>query len=162
MRLIIFVTLLIVTIGICPAAATAQDTSTPQTLSANDLRKLTENAERGDVNAQYNLGVMYYKGLGVPQDYAESIKWYRRAAEQGDVQSQGTLGAMYGAGQGVPQNFEEAYAWLSLAGAQGNKGAQHLRENTAKELTRTDLLAAQQLSKRYFADYVKKPSDAAP
>jgi TPR repeat protein len=56
----------------------------------------------------------------------------------------------------VPQDYEEAYAWLSLAAAQGNK-AQDLRDNAAQKLTPSALLAAQQLSKRYFADYVKKP-----
>jgi TPR repeat protein len=33
--------------------------------------------------AQWGLGVMYSEGLGVPQDYAEGVKWYRRAANQG-------------------------------------------------------------------------------
>ena len=38
-------------------------------------------AEAGDARAQDNLGVMYSKGDGVPQDYAEAVKWHRRAAE---------------------------------------------------------------------------------
>ena len=28
---------------------------------------------------------MYAKGQGVPQDYAEALKWYRLAAAQGDA-----------------------------------------------------------------------------
>jgi len=40
-------------------------------------------AEQGLPLAQYNLGVMYYNGQGVPKDYAEAAKWYRKAAEQG-------------------------------------------------------------------------------
>ncbi len=35
--------------------------------------------------AQFNLGVMYTNGRGVPQDYAEAMKWYRKAAAQGGV-----------------------------------------------------------------------------
>jgi TPR repeat protein len=61
----------------------------------------------------------------------------------------------------VPQDYEEAYAWSSLAAAQGNK-AQTLRDEIASKLTPSALLAAQQLSKRYFADYVKKPSVGVP
>ena len=34
----------------------------------------------GNAGAQLNLGLMYYNGQGVPQDYAESYKWYRLAA----------------------------------------------------------------------------------
>ena len=40
-------------------------------------------AEQGDARAQYNLGVMYAEGEGVPQDYKAAVQWYRRAAEQG-------------------------------------------------------------------------------
>ena len=34
-------------------------------------------------------------GQGVPQDYAEAVKWYRKAAEQGDVNAQHNIGLMY-------------------------------------------------------------------
>ena len=38
--------------------------------------------------AQYNLGVMYDKGQGVPQNHKTAVKWYRLAAEQGDARAQ--------------------------------------------------------------------------
>jgi TPR repeat protein len=40
-------------------------------------------AEQGNAAAQYNLGMCYYKGLGVRQDYNEAMRWLRKAAEQG-------------------------------------------------------------------------------
>ncbi len=40
-------------------------------------------AEQGDADAQNRVGWMYSKGKGVPQDYAEALKWLRLAAEQG-------------------------------------------------------------------------------
>ena len=42
-------------------------------------------AEQGDARAQYNLGLMYARGDGVPEDDAEAVRWWRLAAEQGDV-----------------------------------------------------------------------------
>jgi len=48
-----------------------------------DIPKL---AERGDAEAQDILGNMYYNGQGVPQDYKEAARWYRKAAEQGDAE----------------------------------------------------------------------------
>ena len=54
-----------------------------------------ERAERGDAGAQYNLGVRYDKGQGVPQDSKEAVKWYRLSAEQGNVDAQFNLGFMY-------------------------------------------------------------------
>ena len=59
-------------------------------------------ADQGDVKAQFNLGVMYQLGQGVPQDYAEAAKWYRLAADQGFAPAQFNLASMYIKGQGVP------------------------------------------------------------
>ena len=42
---------------------------------ATALREWRPLAEQGNAKAQYNLGAMYYSGLGVPQDYAEAVKW---------------------------------------------------------------------------------------
>ncbi len=52
------------------------------------LRELRPLARQGDAIAQYNLGSMYGRGQGVPQDYAETVKWYRKAAEQGHATAQ--------------------------------------------------------------------------
>ena len=51
-------------------------------------------ADQGDASAQYNLGVMYHFGKGVPQNYAEAAKWYRLAADQGNANAQHSLGLM--------------------------------------------------------------------
>ena len=42
---------------------------------------------------------MYARGQGVPQDYAEAVKWYRLAADQGDARAQNNLGVMYANGR---------------------------------------------------------------
>ncbi len=47
------------------------------------LKELRPLAQEGDATSQFNLGVMYHKGYGVPQDYKEAVRWYRLAAEQG-------------------------------------------------------------------------------
>ena len=47
-------------------------------------------AEQGFATAQYNLGIMYANGEGVPQDDAEAVKWSRLAAEQGYASAQFT------------------------------------------------------------------------
>jgi len=81
-------------------------------------------AEQGDASAQYNLGVMYKDGEGVPQDYKTAVKWYRIAAEQGNASAQTLLGAMYGKGQGVIQDYKTAVKWYRLAADQGNVTAE--------------------------------------
>jgi TPR repeat protein len=58
-------------------------------------RAITEEASaRSRMYGQNNLGVMYYGGEGVPQDYAEAVKWYRKAADQGYAPAQAGLGAV--------------------------------------------------------------------
>jgi hypothetical protein len=77
-------------------------------------------AEQGDAIAQSHLGVLYFLGLEVPQDYQEAVKWYRLSAEQGNAFAQSNLGFMYFMGGGVPQDFKEAFKWSRLAAEQGN------------------------------------------
>ena len=45
-------------------------------------------AEAGNATAQYNLGLLYDKGQGVPQDDQEALRWWRKAAEQGLAEAQ--------------------------------------------------------------------------
>ena len=47
------------------------------------MREYRKAAEQGDAAAQYNLGLMYANGRGVPQDYVEAHKWLNLAATQG-------------------------------------------------------------------------------
>lgn len=54
---------------------------------------------------------MYTYGHGVPQDYKEAAKWFRKAADQGNSSAQIYLGDMYSNGKGVPQDFKEAANW---------------------------------------------------
>jgi TPR repeat protein len=89
------------------------------------MRLIRPLAEQGNVEAQFNLGVMYAQGKGVPQDYAQAAAWYRKAADQSDVRAQNNLGLMYDKGQGVPQDYAEAAAWYRKAADQGFAYAQH-------------------------------------
>ena len=61
-------------------------------LDEDDLIKWCRKAaELGDADAQYNLGVMYSEGHGVPQSNAEAKVWFEKAAEQGNEDAQSIL-----------------------------------------------------------------------
>ena len=49
---------------------------------------------QGHTTAQAKLGIMYEKGLGVSQNYAEAAKWYRLAADKGFGGAQNNLGVL--------------------------------------------------------------------
>jgi TPR repeat protein len=67
---------------------------------------------------------LYYRGEGVPQDYAEAVKLCRKVADLGVAPAQFRLGIMYTRGQGVPQNDAEAIDWFRKAAEQGDTQAQ--------------------------------------
>lgn len=92
-----------------------------RTFQVNARRVL---AEQGDTRAQDQLASMYYFGRGVPQDYGEAFRWYRKAAEQGDAKGQFNLGLMYDDGKAVPQDHAEAVNWYRKAAEQSDVKAQ--------------------------------------
>ena len=51
-------------------------------------------ADKGNIDAQFQLGLMYETGKGV-SDYSEALNWYRLAANQGNSDAQYNLGHMY-------------------------------------------------------------------
>lgn len=109
-------------------------------------------AEKGDVRAQYNLGLLYASGLGVAPDYRAALKWYRLAAGQGHAGAQNALAQMYAKGYGVPQDHVRAHMWYSVAvesSAAGSK--QELmkdRDNLASRMTPAQIQKAEELAKR--------------
>jgi hypothetical protein len=87
---------------------------------ATALKLIRPLAEQGNAVAQFNLGVSYDQGWGVPLDAGEALKWYRLAADQGYSLAQQNLGDIYSSGRGVPQDFTKALKWYRLAADQGN------------------------------------------
>ena len=66
----------------------------------------------------------YYGRNGKTKDYAEAVKWYRKAAEQGNADAQYSLGYCYYKGRGVAKDCAEAVRWIRKAADQGNIDAQ--------------------------------------
>jgi len=90
-----------------------------------DLEGTKAKAERGDAQAQKDLGSIYAQGEVVKQNYSEAARWYRAAAEQGHAGAQAALGELYEAGQGVPRDEAAAAEWYRRAAEQGDVGGQY-------------------------------------
>ena len=114
---------------------------------SNALRIFRLAAEQGDSKAQYNLGMMYMEGHGVPQDFRKAIKWYRKSAEQGNVLAQSNLGLMYVTGRGVPQDNIYAHMWWSIAASNGETTAATNRDEVVEEMTKDQIEEAQRLAR---------------
>jgi hypothetical protein len=154
---------LLVTVSFTLAAPIFADTNQEATCyskyKAGDydsaLSICTKAAEQGIATAQYNLGLMFDNGKGVPQDYKQAVYWYTKAAEQGKANAQTNLGLMFADGQGTPKNKVMAYVWWNIAAAQGSEGAANNRDLIEKDMTTNQIAEAQELSKEYYAKYVK-------
>lgn len=81
-------------------------------------------ANKDKAEAQYQLGIIYYHGLGVRKNLSEAKKWLRKASLRGDASAQGALGVLYGNGEGDWKNCGEAEKWLLKSAEQVNDSAQ--------------------------------------
>lgn len=107
-----------------------------------------DDAEAGDIDARYEVGIMYLKGQGVEQDRNKAMMWLRRAADEGnqaaasklqriqdkqekfeqlvgeakagDIKAQYEVAMMYLKGRGVAQDGKRARDWLVKASRQGD------------------------------------------
>ncbi|MES2743327.1 MAG: tetratricopeptide repeat protein [Pseudomonadota bacterium] len=80
-------------------------------------------AKAGDADAEHLLGLMYYMGRGVAQDYRQAMTWHRKAAQQGKADAQYVVGAMYYTGNTVLQDYKQAISWFRKAAEQGHAEA---------------------------------------
>jgi TPR repeat protein len=91
---------------------------------ANDLSlaytEFLAAAEAGHADSQYNVGLMYEKGIGVEKDEKAAVVWYGKAAAQGNAAAQFNLGVLYEHGRGTKVDFVKANEWYRKASVQGD------------------------------------------
>jgi hypothetical protein len=95
-------------------------TKTSKTENANNYHAA---AEKGDADAQYNLGYDYY--YGIPKDDKLAVYWFQKAAEQGNANAQTMLGICYEVGSGIKLDYKQAVFWYRKAAEQGTAIAQY-------------------------------------
>ena len=122
-------------------------------------------AEGGDKIAQFNLGLMYEKGDGIPQDYSsesplrkmtwlsiralhlkEAEKWYVKSAKKGNSDAMFKLGVMYNNEEAPKDNPYIAYAWWRAAKENGHEQAKINLGILTKEMTKEQIAEAQSLA----------------
>jgi uncharacterized protein len=134
-------------LALLPAVLFAQDSNFTE-----DMKRL---AEQGHADAQYDLGLMYQTGRGVPENYVEAVKWYRLSAEQGFAFAQLNLGLLYTGGDGVPENYLISYVWISVSAAQGNQSAKAVLDELKTILTNEQIAQGQTLAATCFESNYK-------
>jgi TPR repeat protein len=98
----------------------------------SDIARLKIEAEHGNADSQFWLGVAYESGKGVQQDYKEALQWLAKSAKQGNADAQNMMGVMFEDGEGVPVNYHQAAKWYRAAcenrpnGGGAGQGCNHL------------------------------------
>ena len=77
----------------------------------NAFEELREQAEKGNAEAQYTLGEMYYYGIIVPKDYIQAYLWLNLAAAQGQGKARKLLDLLLKIM--TPEQIEEAQELLN-------------------------------------------------
>jgi len=106
------------------AAAKYQDMlGDPQTgvLTSVQLTRLIQIvAVRGSARAQRCLGIMYVKGIGVPENFVRAEKWLLASAEQGDGEAMYALSELYTQGaDGVDKSEDKSVRYRQGSAAAG-------------------------------------------
>lgn len=83
-------------------------------------------ALRGDQEAQFQVGVIFERGIGIEQNQTLAAQWFEKSAEQGYVDAQYNIAIMYAAGRGVNADEGKAMMWLAKAAKQKDKEARKL------------------------------------
>ena len=103
-------------------------------------------AQKGNLVAKANLGVLYMEGLGVLQNQKKAFEFLKEAAVTGLPFAQYNLGLMYEKGRGVAQDRIRAHMWFNLAATHGHAPAVNGRANVSRYMTSASISAAEELA----------------
>lgn len=86
---------------------------------------LSKAAAQDDVRAIYQVGMLFFDGIGVERDPGKAASWISAAAGKGHMKAQSQMGNLLLGGIGVEKNLEWAFYWFDLAAKQGSVDAMY-------------------------------------
>ena len=114
------------------------------------LKIWTVEAEEGNKEAFYNIGLLYFFGNGVEKNLPLAFEYCQKAAFMGSPRAQNNLAFMYIKGLGVEKSYIDSYVWASVANKHGYN-SQQIRDDARIHLTPAMLRDARKL----LADIIK-------
>lgn len=88
------------------------------------MDELIKQAEQGNTEAQFHLGMAYYKGDGIEENHEKAFEWWMKAAEE-EACAMCNLGVLYRDGDGVEQDLFNAMHWFGKAYRYGMEEAKN-------------------------------------
>ena len=90
-----------------------------------DERELRGWADRGDADAQFELGLRLVTGEGVKENTSEGVTFIEKAAKQKHLRAQHVMGTLYEEGRGVKKDMARAAEWYRSSAELGFALSQH-------------------------------------
>lgn len=75
----------------------------------------TRSCDNGGLDGCYNLGIKYFRGEGVKQDYKQSFTFFKKVCDGGKVEGCNNLAVMYNNANGVKKNVKLARTMFKKA-----------------------------------------------
>ena len=99
-------------------------TAKPNERKDSFVKRVTRQAEEGNIDAQLTLGYMYLYGEnGVEKDYDKAFLYYTMAAQQNDSIAINNVGSLYFSGIGTEKSLSKAAQMFEKASELGNTEA---------------------------------------
>jgi TPR repeat protein len=105
---------------------------------------LNRAAEKSNIDAMLELGVLYQKIVNLENGPQLALYWFEKAAMAGSAVGQFNLAQMYMDGGQIPVDLPKAYIWMSLSNATGNPVAGSEEAKIKASLTPQELVVAQE------------------
>ena len=83
--------------------------------NTKQLLSITKNAKRGDIEAQFELAMMYAFGNGVAKNEKVAFSWFHKSARNGHIEAKYYMGLAFLEGRGVKKQLHLAKYWFKLA-----------------------------------------------
>jgi len=107
-----------------PALANSSDW-----LQVERFKEVLKEAEKGKLQAMYEVGLKYERGRGTGRNIQKAAEWYTKAAGANHALSMARLGILYVEGNGVERNLNKAIKLLSKAAEQDIASARYQLAN---------------------------------
>ena len=102
----------------------SNDVSETEELPIYYSEELFREADLGNAEAQYALGLCYYEGSGISEDHSKAAEWWGKSADQGNMYAQYNLGLCYFNGDGIEYSLSQGLQFLTKSASQGLPEAQ--------------------------------------
>ena len=122
---LVFILFLVMSATTTTAQAYLQNLDWLQNVDESLAERLKNDADNGQSEAQYALGILYYKGVHFDRDFKQAAYWFLVSAKGGHVKAMQNIGVMYIRGEGVKRDFIEGVKWFDRAADAGDTFAMH-------------------------------------